>query len=55
MVYHSVNMSVCISFSHYYVEYNYTSCFFCRRRCCGPVDVASMYGALVSGAHENMP
>ena len=27
----------------------------CRRRCCGPVDVASMSGALVSGAHENMP
>ena len=27
----------------------------CRRRCCGPVDVASMSGALVSGANENMP
>ena len=27
----------------------------CRRRCCGLVDVASMSGALVSGAHENMP
>ena len=26
-----------------------------RRRCCGPVDVASVSGALVSGAHENMP
>ena len=23
----------------------------CRQRCCGPVDVASMSGALVSGAH----
>ena len=27
----------------------------CRRRCCSPVDVASMSGALVSGVHENMP
>ena len=27
----------------------------CRQLCCGPVDVASMSGALVSGAHENMP
>ena len=27
----------------------------CRRRFCGPVDVASMSGALVSGAHENVP
>ena len=27
----------------------------CRRRCCGSVDVASMSGALVSGAHETMP
>ena len=26
----------------------------CRRRCCGPDDVASMSGALVSGAHEKM-
>ena len=27
----------------------------CRRRCCGPVDAASMSGALVSDAYENMP
>ena len=27
----------------------------CRRRCCGPVDVASVSGALASGAHGNMP
>ena len=46
-------------FSHYYyIVYDHTSCFLpthCCRRCCGPVDVASMSGALVSGAHENMP
>ena len=30
-------------------------CPHCRRRCCGPVDIASMSGALVSGARKNMP
>ena len=27
----------------------------CRRRCCGPLGVAFMSAALVSGAHEKMP
>ena len=49
MVYRSVNISLYAYFSHYY------HLAYCRRICCGPVDVASMSGALISGAHENMP
>ena len=57
MVYRVVNISVCTSFEHfYYLVYDYTPCFLpTSRRCCGPVDVAFMSGARVSGAHENMP
>ena len=61
MVYRSVDISVCTSFPHYYYSLDYSVrlhvLFFphCRRRCCGPVDIASMPGALVSGARENIP
>ena len=56
MVYRSVNITVCTSFSHCYclVVYDYTPCFLPTVVEDGPVDVASMSGALVSGAHKNM-
>ena len=52
-------ISVCTSFSHCYI-YSSVRLYalfspHCRRRRCGPVDVASMSGALIGGAHENMP
>ena len=57
VVYRSVNISVCISFHIIFSSVRLYALFspHCRRRCCGFVDVASMSGALVSGAHENMP
>ena len=44
---------------HIIIDYSVRLCVLfsthCRRRCCGPVDVAAMSSALlVGGAHENM-
>ena len=62
VVYRSVNssgVSVCTPFSHYcYSVYKYTPCFLptvVEDVVVLYVDVASMSGALVSGARENMP
>ena len=58
MVYRSGKISVCTFFDIILVFSARLYVLFppyCRRRCCGPVDVASMSGALVSGSHENMP
>ena len=59
MVYRSVNIPVCTYSSHFCLDYSVRLYVLfsphCRRRCCGPVDVASVFGALVSGAHGNMP
>ena len=62
MVYRSVNISryVCTSFSIYILcSVRVYALFFPHttvlEEFCGPVDVASMPGALAGGAHENMP